>query len=40
MHNIMDKALQILFPIQLVLFGAFLFFVGKFIYITIKTKLS
>jgi len=36
----MENNLQFLFPIQLVLFGAFLFFVGKLIYLTIKTKLS
>lgn len=36
----MENITQFLFPIQLVLFGAFLFFVGKLIYLTIKTKLS
>jgi hypothetical protein len=36
----MDKALQFLFPIQLAIFGTFLFYVAKFIYLTIKTKLS
>jgi len=36
----MENNLQFLFPIQLAIFGAFLFFVGKLIYLTIKNKLS
>jgi len=36
----MEIITTLLFPIQLAIFGAFLFFVGKFIYLTIKTKLS
>jgi len=36
----MEIITALLFPIQLTIFGAFLFFVAKFIYLTIKTKLS
>jgi hypothetical protein len=36
----MENALQFLFPIQLIIFGIFLFHVAKYIYITIKIKLS
>ena len=36
----MEIITTLLFPIQLIIFGIFLINVAKFIYLTIKTKLS